>query len=561
MYKLLIVDDEPKIVNGMYELFLDWGEAELEVYRAYSAVEALRIVSSAKMDIVLSDIHMPGMSGLELQTRIMELWPRCKMIFLTGYGDFEYIQSAMRQGGSDYILKIEGDEPIFAAVRKAIGRLQDELEVERIIEGAQCQVREAIPLQRKELLSGLLEGELELRPITQARLAELEIPLKLEEGVLLVAGRIDSWREEVFRPYDKSLFVYALQNIAAEYLATLPAATCSFRNSEIVWFIQPSASETQERDERWRKCETFIRDTLPDIQASCAKLLNLQLSFAMSSALCEWEELSRQYLKLQHMLSQGLGQGREVFLFEPKPALQQEGGESASPAYADRSPLSIKVKKLEWFLESGQKDEFAQLFKEVSQTAGMITALEGVGRAQMVELLYALSVMFLTYLNRRGLFSAVTGMTRTEPLLNVLSLTSWSEAEAYFEALSELLFSLKQSEQKDRVGQIVSAVNQYIEQHLHESLSLDILAEHVYLHPTYLSRLYKLAAGVRLTDRIKELRLKRAKELLSNPRLKVHEVAEETGFESAHYFAKVFKKETNLTPQEYRTKFSMQSEE
>jgi two-component system response regulator YesN len=555
MYKLLIVDDEPRIVNGLYEQFLDWGDVELEVYRAYSAVEALRIVSAAKMDIVLSDIHMPGMSGLQLLPRIMELWPRCKMIFLTGYGDFEYIQSAMRHGGVDYILKIEGDEPIFAAVHKAIGRLQDELEADQIIQGARLLARESIPLQRKELLLGLLEGEFEPRPTTQARMNELEIPLQMKEEVLLVAGRIDAWRQDVVSSYDKSLFVYAVQNIAAEYLSSQYTASCSLRNSELIWFIQPAASESLEDEERWRNCEMFVRDTLSDIQASCAKLLDVQLSFAVSATMCNWEELNMQHVKLQMMFRQGLGQGREVLLFEPKTAIQEVSEVSREfdvPVHADGALLGQKVKKLEWHLESGQKEEFVPLFGEIASAIGRLAVSCGEGLPLIIEFRYALSGMFLTYLNRRGLFTDVARMIRTEPLLNVALLPAWRDVEVYFGELSELLFSLKLSEQKDRVSQIVAAVNQYIEQHISEPLSLDILAEHVYLHPTYLSRLYKISAGIRVTDRIKELRMKRAKELLASTRLKVHEVAVDAGFESAHYFAKVFKREMNLTPQEYR---------
>ncbi|MDR6552021.1 response regulator [Paenibacillus qinlingensis] len=556
MYKLLIVDDEPRIVNGLYEQFLDWGDVELEVYRAYSAVEALRIVSAAKMDIVLSDIHMPGMSGLQLQPKIMELWPRCKMIFLTGYGDFDYIQSAMRHGGVDYILKIEGDEPIFAAVRKAIARLQDELEVDRIIQGAKLQVRESLPLQRKELLMGLLEGEFEPRGTTLTRMRELEIPLDFKEEVLLVAGRIDAWRQDVVSSYDKSLFVYGVQNIADEYLTPLTKASCSLRGSEFVWFIQPAASELHEVEERWRNCEMFVRDTLSDIQASCAKLLDVQLSFAVSAASCEWEDLSIQHLKLQQMFRQGLGEGKEVLLFEPKTVMSEAGETSRTidiAAQADGALLSQKMKKLEWHLESGQKEEFIPLFGDITRTLEALAATCGEGMPLIIEFRYALSGMFLTYLNRRGLFAEVSRRMRTEPLLNISLLPVWREAEAYLAELSELLFSLKQSEQKDRVSQIVAAVNLYIEQHISEPLSLDILADHVYLHPTYLSRLYKISAGIRVTDRIKELRMKRAKELLANTRLKVHEVAVDAGFESAHYFAKVFKREMNLTPQEYRT--------
>lgn len=556
MYNLLIVDDVPKIVNGLYEQFLEWGEDEVEVYRAYSAVEALKIISTVKMDIVLTDIHMPGMSGLELQEQLIRIWPRCKIIFLTGYGDFDYIQSAMRRGGVDYILKIEGDEPIFEAVGKAIDQLKDEWEAEQVLARARQQVREAIPLQQKELFMELLEGELTSGDISQSRLAALDIPLSLKHNVLLVAGRIDSWKEQEISSYDKNVFAYGVQNIAAEYLSSYPMVSIGLRRSELAWFLQPVVSEGKTDEENWRLCEMFVRDTLPDIQSTCTKLLGLQISFSLSSGASSWDELGGQLMKLQRLLSQGLGRGSEVLLFEPRRAADVSPGNRASSEWnmQEKGALLVKkVRQLEWHLDSGQKSVFSALFHEISSEVRKLSGLEG-SQPLIAEIRMAFSSLFLSHLNRWELFSQVDGSGMAQPLVHGEVLSSWEETESYFSGLAERLFSLRNHEQKDRIQQIVHAVNQYVEQHLTEPLSLDVLAEHVYLHPTYLSRLYTQATGMRLSYWIKERRLQQAKVLLANPRYKIHEVAAAVGFESSHYFARVFKKETQLTPQEYRSR-------
>ncbi|MBW7459322.1 AraC family transcriptional regulator, partial [Paenibacillus sepulcri] len=170
----------------------------------------------------------------------------------------------------------------------------------------------------------------------------------------------------------------------------------------------------------------------------------------------------------------------------------------------------------------------------------------------LVELEYAFASLFLSYMNQWGLLEAVTVSREAGTLLHRGAFVSWAETEEYYRELSCRLFALRTGEQQDRTQKILTMVNQYIEQHLAEDLSLDKLANHVYLHPTYLSRLYRQMTGTRLSDRIKDLRLKKAKELLAAPRLKIHEVSASVGFESAHYFTKVFKKELHMTPQEYR---------
>lgn len=96
MFRLLIVDDEEIIVNSLYEIFNSLPEIELDVYKAYSAQEAIDWLSRTRIDIVLSDIMMPEIDGLQLLEEIHKRWPFCKVIFLTGYEKFDYIYGALQ---------------------------------------------------------------------------------------------------------------------------------------------------------------------------------------------------------------------------------------------------------------------------------------------------------------------------------------------------------------------------------------------------------------------------------------------------------------------------------
>lgn len=91
MYRMLIVDDLPVIVEGLVKMF-GKKKPELELYQAYSAYQALDVLNRTRIDIVLSDIRMPGMEGTELLHEIKRHWPLCKVIFLTSFDDFHYIK-------------------------------------------------------------------------------------------------------------------------------------------------------------------------------------------------------------------------------------------------------------------------------------------------------------------------------------------------------------------------------------------------------------------------------------------------------------------------------------
>ncbi|GAA3404724.1 response regulator [Paenibacillus hodogayensis] len=553
MYNLLIVDDEPRIVNGLYEQFLDWKQEELSVFRAYSAAEALRIAASYKMDIVLTDIQMPGMNGIELQRKVLELWPRCKVLFLSGYSHFDYVQSAMREGGMDYILKVEGDEQVLAAVGKAIVRLQEERMSEQFIHKARQQLQASRPLMQKEYLTSLLLGELSSKWLEQSRFDELEIPLSTDEDALLVYGRLDRWPNYVL-PTEKSLLMYAVQNIASEYLSPLRVISFMVKPSYTVWLIQPAPLAGRElAASDWEQCLAFVRGTMSDIQEACKTMLKLPVSFALSGMPCTWRSAAVQFMRLEQLFQQGFGHDQEMLLSDAR--LREPADPDMTVHGMTKQDIALRlrtVKQLETYLLGGQQEEFLEQYDAIAETARLIQDYASF-YPFLVEIENNLASMMLSYMNQWGFWDAVSSLVDTNPLLARRGVfESWGDAEAYYRGLAVVLFTLKTDGQIDRTQKILTTVNQYIEQHLARDLSLEALADHVYLHPNYLSRLYKQIAGTRISDHIKEKRLQKAKELLANPRLKIQEVATSVGFESAHYFTKVFKKELHMTPQEFR---------
>ena len=116
MYRILIVDDEEVIVNGLYSMLSNFNTMELDVYKAYSGEEAIQWLARTRMDIVLTDIHMPEINGLQLLKEIKTRWPWCRVIFLTGHNEFEYAYKAIQYNGVRYLLKTEGYNKIIKTV-------------------------------------------------------------------------------------------------------------------------------------------------------------------------------------------------------------------------------------------------------------------------------------------------------------------------------------------------------------------------------------------------------------------------------------------------------------
>ena len=125
MYRLLIVDDEPAIVEGLALLFSEVEGMDLDVMKAHSGLEAVAIAGTTKLDIVLSDIRMPGMNGIQLMDEIGRCWPSCRFVMLTGYDQFDYIYTAVQKRADAYLLKTEEDAVVVDAVRHIVAACEE----------------------------------------------------------------------------------------------------------------------------------------------------------------------------------------------------------------------------------------------------------------------------------------------------------------------------------------------------------------------------------------------------------------------------------------------------
>ncbi|OXS55383.1 hypothetical protein B1A99_23955 [Cohnella sp. CIP 111063] len=131
MLTLLIVDDEPIIADGLYEEFKENEKWELDVHRAYSGKDALELISRMRIDLLISDIRMPGIDGIELLKQAKRHWPACKVVFLTGYKEFDYAYGALEHGAERYVLKTEGYDKIVEVVEELAVELDPSLRMLR----------------------------------------------------------------------------------------------------------------------------------------------------------------------------------------------------------------------------------------------------------------------------------------------------------------------------------------------------------------------------------------------------------------------------------------------
>ncbi len=530
MWRLLIVDDEPYIVDGLIDLFNEMPELDVELFKAYSAIEAMEWLNRTKIDIVLSDIRMPHTSGIELQRMVFQKYPYCKFIFLTGYDEFDYIQAALRSGSVDYVLKTEYDEAIVQAVIKAIDAIKEEIYSRQFMNEARDRLNMALSVLQKEYLLSFLEGDITAVELKSSQMKELQIELELDVAYFLVVARVDSWNEEL--PYaDRTLLLFAIQNIVTEFFQGASSPVCQqiiIDSRNLLWYI------------RSERTSQFVLAVLETIQNTCRELLKLTVSFVASSKSVAWKDMHLIYYRLRKILGFSYGVNEGILLADNRNTLSQSELRDEGKASDVRRQLK-QLKLLEDCLENNEQQQFNHIYSELLSQLYSTSNLSG-----MLEMYYSTCTMLLSYTNKWGL-----NIDIDFALLHTGQM-ELKEVMLELQQAANQLFQVKHTELAERTIGVVEQINQYIEEHLDGDLSLTQLAEIVHLNPSYLSRLYKQSAGISLSEYINEVKLDKCRQLLRQPFMKIHEVGSAVGFYSPPYFTRFIKKMVNMTPQEFR---------
>jgi two-component system response regulator YesN len=538
MNNILLIDDEPVIVDTLFAMLSTVEHLELTIWKANSAIEGMEIMKNNRIDILITDVRMPGMSGLELIKHVKKQWSLCKVIFLSGYSDYEYLQTAMRENAFDYILKPVEDEVIIEAIQRVIEEIETDLRMHDIMTQTELQLQKAQYLLHKDFFENLLSGRLQTLSSIFGYLQTLQIPLEQEQDVVLMIGRVDRWPQD-YRLKDKLQLQYAVNNIVEEYLRKTCRIVSFNEDRYIVWLIQTDSAQDLTH------LQWYINELLEKIQESIRQYLHLPVSFVLSKPNIGWQQIHHTYKEMSEWMQRGIGLDEGIILIEQASSMLSQ--------YGEQEPLPHDIKRnlyqLTNLLESGDKLTFQRtmtiFFHDIQKAVFIDYTLQ-------LEIFAHLSAMFLSYMNARKITLSIENELDLKPLSNYEMHANWSAFQDYCSRLASVLFSYAEGEKKDQKQEIIDKVDAYIVKHLHQNTSLDHLAKTFHLSPFYLSRLYHAEKGISISERTKLLKLARAKELLSAEGVKIHEVASELGFYNISYFTKFFKRNTGISPQEYR---------
>ncbi|MCI3922864.1 response regulator [Paenibacillus sp. TRM 82003] len=536
MYRLLIVDDEEIITDGLYGVFHRLMPEKLDVYRAYSGKEALEWMSRTRIDIVLTDIAMPGMNGIEMTEQIQSYWPRCKIVFLTGHSEFEYAYRALQMTDVRYLLKTEGYDKVTETVSAVIEEIERSHSANELLEQSREQ-RQAFELMAQgDYLRQVIRDSNALcvnRESLEQDFNKLKIGFEPDRPVVLTLGRLKYPADATYT--EKGDMLASTRTIWDSYFKDhTNSIGIVDKHGDMLWFIQPSEPLKAKFGEQWIR---YLEGMLELVQEGGRASLGIQIGFTIGGS-CGWEFVTTQYERLRQLQRLMIGDGESVILRDPEHSVHP------SPV-KDELDRRQKLEYLSSYLESGKPSEFFEIFDELTSCR-----LQGCGALQVTtETYYSIALLLFTYCNRWGASGAIEEYGK---LLRLDEHASMKEGFLYVRQAAESIFSMKCNDERDRASRAIDQICRYIEEHVSEDLSLVRLAEPFYFNPSYLSRFFKQERGINLSEFIDLCRVKKAKELLNDGEYKIREVGMAVGYDAAPSFTRFFKKVTGMTPQEYR---------
>ena len=529
MRRVLIVDDEPIIVQGLWSVLEDSG-MELDLYRAYSGEEALDILAENRMDIVISDVRMPGMDGLKLMEHIHREWPECRVIFLSGHSEFDIIYRAVQGDAVTFLLKTEGFGKIISTLQDTIQKLdqaQKNLETQHRLLAQQAVTRQ---LFQRDMLSALILG-------TSRKACGDGLEIDLQSPILPLYAYIESDTAPLALEELHSELLSADRALRGR-LAPYPIRIAFWNHEEdLLWLLQPDDSLPMTR------CMPYVRENLELIQSDIREATGFTLAFALHPSAVPSGQLADAYQALRRRVCRGVGLPGMI-------ALQPSHGQDTAPPLPDSA-----MERLQESLEHLNRSGFMSVFQDAM---GLLRQSTRMDDPFALELFLNMSRLFLAHINRRKLHDSVQFPGGLLGLSSVSGFTSWNQVADAFSDLAQSIFRCSDADQGNRSQAIVTRIKDYIASHLSrpDDLSLTSIAANAYFNPAYLSRLFHQVTGETLSEYISAERIRRANDLLKNPGTRIGDISEAVGFSSPANFTRFYRKMTGCTPQEYRDRLA-----
>lgn len=525
MYKVFLVDDEIVIREGIRTSF-PWDNSGFVLSgEAQDGEIALALMQEIKPDILITDIRMPFMDGLELSRKALVNMPWLKVVILTGYDEFTYAREALALGVKEYLLKPVSANELHEALKRIALQIDEERRRQQNLMSIKNQLDQSAQLIRDQFLCEVVQGTADegKRSSIFMRARELEMNLLARQYRLMIIAPGRAAAERL-----------PLKALVSNLVETRPAGNVYLCQPDGLTTVLFLADGPEEIDEA---VFLFAQAVKHEAEQMMMEPLHIAIGAVVNTVFALKDSYHSAFATLQAM---------------------SEHLTSTDTRIMDSADLQLRIGEVLSLAENASLFErlrFAPA-SHVGEILGDYFAAVGSGRK---------SLMMMNFLFVDSMLTAVRlvqelGLDAREMLPEALQVdkdcplfSSEEEMQATASNILTRALAIRDRESLSRYSALIRKACAYTEEHFSDpNLTLSDAARHVHLSVNHFCTVFSQETGTTFIEYLTQLRLQRARELLENTTLRSADIAPGIGYRDPHYFSYLFKKNTGFSPREYR---------
>lgn len=532
--KVFLVEDEVIIRSGVKKS-INWEQEGYEfVGEASDGELAYPMILKEKPDILITDIRMPFMDGLELSRLVKKELPDIKILILSGYDEFEYAKKAIKIGVTEYLLKPISAAKLTEVLNAVADTIRQENEEKNLLETYFAEMRENTERDKMKLFEKLLIGDLSMGESLEAG---------ERFGMNLGASCYKIVLFKILANLENH--VYAEQMIdacsAVEEAASIIEGVYVFQRGVEGWAFLLTAQDEKSMEES-------AKILYQNLKQAMKNYTQLEYFGGIGSTVPRIRSLKQSFREADRAFA-------ARFVEEANQIISQKEFENSQMEEGLKMQGVVQIGKsremLQKFLSNGTREE-VKAFSDA-----YISRIEEENiRSTMVRQYVVIDVCIVILSFCERISSANRLQEEAEELQKMMQkIHSLSEIKKYVVRLLNEAIELRDAESGRRYSDLIAAAKKEIENHyMTEEISLNTVAISVGMSPSYFSSIFSKEAGKTFVEYLTEVRIEKAKEFLMCSSMKTSEIGYEVGYKDPHYFSYIFKKVQGCSPKEYRAR-------
>ena len=533
LYSIILVDDEEEVRKSIIKK-IEWQAAGFHVVGdAENGEDAMEKIEMLEPDVVLTDIRMPYMDGLQLAEKVRQRYPSMKVVIFSGYDDFEYAQRAIKLNVSEYILKPVNVEELTSILKRIKENLDFEIEEKRNLSRLREKYRKSLPIIREQFFNELVHKNLK-KDLAEQKLREYDIPILGARKWMLAAIDVEEGDvvESLSLHSEEELIPISVMQIVREKLEGYCRFALFQSASEADMVVITALDEDNSI--------TGLTDVLGDICKETKRILKVPVTIGIGHSCEDISGIPKAYQSAVDALGYKAiaGNGSTIYINDMEPV---GSGKLEFDSLTEGELISA--------IKFGPEEKIESSVKNIMEK--MKTAKVHFRQQQV----YMIGI-FNSIIQMMQQYDLALEDIMGEELESMVLFDKLKKIEEFGQWLLRIAGKLNHLINQERdmtTRQVIQEAKQYIlDNYQNPDLSVEMICRHLHMSPAYFSTVFKKETGQAYIAYLTDVRLNKAVELLNKTDDKTYIIASKVGYQEQNYFSYVFKKKFGVSPTRYR---------